>query len=142
MEYLHSKQIMHRDLKPENILMDIGGRILICDFGFSKILPTFSAKAQSLAGTYPYMPPEMLLGEVYGNSADVWAASLIFLELLLGHDAPKFNGNSKEEVLSRFKEIVDLNFPKHISLEAKDLYYLMLNERPSFTDLSKHPYLQ
>lgn len=43
-------------------------------------------KAQTLAGTPPYMAPEILDGKNYSFSADVWPAALIFLEILKGED--------------------------------------------------------
>lgn len=60
MKYIHSKKIIHRDLKPENLLINTDNRILICDFGLAKQLTTFSMKAQTFAGTLPYMAPELL----------------------------------------------------------------------------------
>lgn len=141
MIYLHSKNIMHRDLKPENILADAGGRILLCDFGFSKKLSSFSAQAKTLAGSYPYMPPEMLKGEIYDNSADVWAAGLILYELLTGVDTPKFNGESRAEVLEQLKNL-ELTFPKHTSEPAQNLVLKILNDRPSFSKLAEEPVLK
>jgi serine/threonine protein kinase len=49
-----------------------------------------------MVGSYQYMPPEMLIGEIYDRTADVWAAGVILYELLAGIDMPKFDGSTKE----------------------------------------------
>ena len=40
MNYLHSTGIMHRDIKPANILIDSECQVKLCDFGFSRTVPT------------------------------------------------------------------------------------------------------
>ncbi len=94
MSYIHSKKIIHRDLKPENILLDEGGRVLICDFGLAKTISTFSAKANSIVGTFNYMPPEVLMNDPYDQKVDVWSAGIILLELLSGKGKLVFNGST------------------------------------------------
>lgn len=143
MSYIHSKKIIHRDLKPENILLDAGGRILLCDFGLSKVLPTFSAKAQTFTGSLPYMPPEILMNEAYGSSVDVWAAGLILLELLTGKGKLVFQGQTREEVLFDIIQKTSISFPKHISQATKELVLSIIAkdaaQRPTFAELARHP---
>ncbi len=85
---------MHRDLKTENILLDEGGRVVICDFGLSERLISFSTKVANFAGTITHMPPELLTGQRVGNTQDVWAAGVILVELLRSDDKLVFTGNN------------------------------------------------
>ena len=40
LNFVHSAGIMHRDIKPANILIDGDCQVKICDFGFSRTVPT------------------------------------------------------------------------------------------------------
>lgn len=40
MNFIHSAGIMHRDIKPANILIDSECQVKICDFGFSRTIPS------------------------------------------------------------------------------------------------------
>lgn len=142
MKYIHSKNIIHRDLKPENILLDTDGRIIICDFGLSTQMTRFSTKAQIFAGTLPYMAPEMLSDNKYGFSDDVWAAALIFLEILTtGKGKFTFKGKNKEEMLLDIDMTINTIIPQHVSESTKGLILSMLNfaeQRPTFEMLEKN----
>lgn len=145
MKYIHSKNIMHRDLKPENILIDTDNRILICDFGLAKQLTTFSLKAQTFAGTMPYMAPEQLSNLQYTFSVDVWSAALILLEILTGKGKLIFKGSTKEELLQDIFMTLNLIVPDHVSENAKGLIMSMLSDascRPTFEMLEKHPLIK
>ena len=37
MQYLHSFQLIHRDLKPENLLVSENWKVVVSDFGISKV---------------------------------------------------------------------------------------------------------
>ena len=49
---IHKSNIIHRDLKPENIFIDENNKILIGDFGISKILETNRKYAFTKSGTF------------------------------------------------------------------------------------------
>ena len=70
LEYLHSQKIIYRDLKPENVLIDSEGHIRLTDFGLSKIMD--STYTFSYCGTPEYLAPEIINGEGYDNSVDLW----------------------------------------------------------------------
>ncbi len=79
--YLHRRGILHRDLKPANVLVTPEQRIKVLDFGLS----VAADQATSLAGTLPYMPPEVLRGEPVGRASDLYSVGVIAYEMVVGH---------------------------------------------------------
>ena len=96
----HRLQIVHRDLKPANIMLankeGYDDQVSILDFGLSKALGADAdaatqdltlADSRRVYGTPQYMAPEQLNRGHLGPWTDVYAAGLIFYELLTGHPA-------------------------------------------------------
>eukprot|EP01111_Echinosteliopsis_oligospora_P000685 TRINITY_DN1078_c0_g1_i1.p1 TRINITY_DN1078_c0_g1~~TRINITY_DN1078_c0_g1_i1.p1 ORF type:complete len:326 (-),score=93.55 TRINITY_DN1078_c0_g1_i1:85-1017(-) len=128
--YLHQKGIVHRDLKPENLLFaqdSDAAPIKIADFGLS----TFVDPQQMLktaCGTPGYVAPEVLLGQGYGKSVDMWSVGVIMYILLCGF--PPFY---EENIALLFEQIIEGNFSfpdpywTNISDSAKHLIKNLLN---------------
>jgi calcium/calmodulin-dependent protein kinase I len=128
LEYLHGRGIAHRDLKAENVLVTEpptaanGGRIgiKISDFGLANMLSD-AAQLKTSCGTPDYVAPEVLLGDGYELSVDVWSAGVLAYILLCGY--PPFHAET--EVLL-FKKIMDVDYqfdPKvwcKVSDDARD----------------------
>jgi serine/threonine protein kinase len=70
---IHACGLVHRDLKPSNVILaDDGPRII--DFGIARAAEASPmTTAGMVVGTYSYMSPEQLLGEVAGPASDVFA---------------------------------------------------------------------
>ncbi|CAM9650121.1 unnamed protein product, partial [Heterosigma akashiwo] len=85
LEHVHRARVVHRDIKPENLLVDQHGHIKLADFGLAKILPRGSPGTRTVCGTEVYAAPEMLSGEPYGYSVDMWQLGVFVFELLVGH---------------------------------------------------------
>lgn len=83
LEYLHNNHIIHRDLKPENVLLDSDGHIVITDFGLAT-MSTGKTNAKTICGTTEYMAPEMIKGEGYNESVDIWSLGALSFELFTG----------------------------------------------------------
>jgi len=97
-QYVHSLGIAHRDLKPENLLLSgeegKADFIKIADFGLSK---DFGEEQLSTScGTPDYVAPEVLMGEPYDKSVDIWSIGVITYVLLCGF--PPFYGDSQKEL--------------------------------------------
>lgn len=76
-KYIHSKNYIHRDLKPSNIFLGLDGNIKIGDFG----LVTDINDADEDVGTIGYAAPEVVNGDSYDYTADLYSLGIVFLEI-------------------------------------------------------------
>jgi serine/threonine protein kinase/tetratricopeptide (TPR) repeat protein len=81
----HAVGVIHRDLKPQNIMRDSAGRIVVMDFGLARSVDSAGmTQTGALVGTMEYMSPEQAMGTTLDQRSDIFAAGLIFYELLTG----------------------------------------------------------
>jgi eukaryotic-like serine/threonine-protein kinase len=81
----HARSIIHRDIKPSNIIITNDGTARIVDFGLARVVATPSATMTGgTTGTLPYMSPEQILGEPVDQRCDVWALSILLVQLVTG----------------------------------------------------------
>jgi len=81
----HARNIIHRDIKPSNIIITNDGTARIVDFGLARVVATPSATMTGgTTGTLPYMSPEQILGEPVDQRCDVWALSILLVQLVTG----------------------------------------------------------
>ena len=89
--------MVHRDLKLENVMVDLeklpdGRSKLICkitDFGFAVTMEHQKQETLSL-GTPIYMAPEIVSGNAYDKSVDIWALGVMAYIILT--NSPPFKG--------------------------------------------------
>lgn len=93
--YVHSAGTLHRDLKSSNIMVTPAGRIKVVDFGLAKLMEeqkaehlgsclSSSQEVEWVAGTLPYMAPELLHGEAATTQSGVWSLGVVLFEMLTG----------------------------------------------------------
>ncbi|NDD91984.1 hypothetical protein EBZ37_07870 [bacterium] len=97
--YLHSPHtcaLLHRDIKAGNVLLDFEEgptpqvHARLCDFSFAAWFPKdtstnqLRAPAEGPLGTTGYIAPELFEDQPFTPAADVWAAAVVSLEVLLG----------------------------------------------------------
>jgi serine/threonine-protein kinase len=81
----HARNIVHRDIKPSNIIITKENSARIVDFGLARVVATPSATMTGgTTGTLPYMSPEQILGEAVDQRCDVWALSILLVQMVTG----------------------------------------------------------
>ncbi len=95
---IHEAGIVHRNLKPENLLIDPQGKVKLLDFALALTGGSSGeASGDVVLGTPIYMSPEQVRGKPLDARSDLYAAGVIFFELLTGR--PPFVGKDPREIM-------------------------------------------
>lgn len=151
-DYLHKKHIVHRDLKLENLLLDKHRNIIITDFGFAN---RFDHAADDLmatsCGSPCYAAPELVVSEglYVGSAVDIWSCGVILYAMLSGYlpydDDPANPDGDNINLLYKYIMNTKLNFPDHMTAQAKHLLQIMLVPDPEYRcrieHIMQHPWL-
>jgi serine/threonine protein kinase len=151
-DYLHSHYILHRDLKAENVLLTHDGHAVVCDFGLATIvrpdgrarrsfeedsqqsLPDFYVESQTYCfGTPQSTAPEIVLGQAYGLSSDMWSLGVMIYEMITNRSPW---GDDHEDVAALYKSITSTD-PEFVPTDWLDdaglclIVYRLLRRDPS-----------
>ncbi|XP_068120983.1 mitogen-activated protein kinase kinase kinase 1 [Hyperolius riggenbachi] len=150
LSYLHENQIIHRDVKGANLLIDsTGQRLRIADFGAAARLASKGTGAGEfqgqLLGTIAFMAPEVLRGQQYGRSCDVWSVGCSIIEMACAK--PPWNAEKHSNHLALIFKIASAttapSIPPHLSPGLRDVTLRCLElqpqDRPPSRELLKHP---
>jgi len=79
---LHNQHVLHRDVKSMNILVGNNNICKLSDFGSAKLIGLDRAMMNTVGkGTPFWMAPEVMCGNDYSFSADVYSLGIVFYEL-------------------------------------------------------------
>ena len=148
--YLNVFGIVHRDIKPENILLtnnSLNYDIKIIDFGLGIILGP-KEKSEQPFGTVSYASPEVLCGNEYDKSVDIWSLGILTYLLLVGR-LPFDHPEDDENEIARQTINAPLPFTEQkwniISEETKDFVNKCLEKEPcnriKITDILQHKWI-
>jgi protein kinase-like protein/PEGA domain-containing protein len=90
--HAHANGVVHRDVKPANIMLEDDDRVVLSDFGISKVSTTSSSATTAarltdlgmVVGTPHYMAPEQAVGHPVDGRADQYALAVVGFEMLAG----------------------------------------------------------
>jgi eukaryotic-like serine/threonine-protein kinase len=88
LELAHEAGVIHRDIKPANVMLDAAGHVKLTDFGVARVADgdgeAEATRAGAMIGTPSYMAPEQIQGQTIDRRTDVFAAGVLFYQLLTG----------------------------------------------------------
>jgi serine/threonine protein kinase len=116
---------MHRDIKPDNLLLDSDGNCHLTDFNLSaKLIPGGN---KGVAGTRPYMAPEILSRSRYDERADWWSLGVLCYELYCGR--LPYHGSNYDELRKNIKSKTP-PYPRNCDSALKSLIRGLLTKDP------------
>jgi len=123
-DYLHDNNVVHRDLKPENLLYltsDSKSDLVLADFGIAKMLDSKDEVLTTMAGSFGYAAPEVMLKKGHGKPVDMWSLGVITYTLLCGYSP--FRSENLQDLIdecSNARVVFHERYWKDVSDDAKD----------------------
>ncbi|KAL9618809.1 MAG: hypothetical protein Q9160_006532 [Pyrenula sp. 1 TL-2023] len=140
-DYLHDRNIVHRDLKPENLLYltpKQGSQLVLADFGIAKMLDTPGAVLTTMAGSFGYAAPEVMLKQGHGKAVDLWSLGVITYTLLCGYSP--FRSENLADLVEETRSgriIFHERYWKDVSKDGKEFILSLLQPDPKRRVTSK-----
>ncbi|CAO2583724.1 Serine/threonine-protein kinase 32C [Lemmus lemmus] len=126
--------LVNLDVKPDNILLDEQGHAHLTDFNIATIIKD-GERATALAGTKPYMAPEIFHSFVNGGTGysfevDWWSVGVMAYELLRGWRPYDIHSNNAVESLVQLFSTVSVQYVPTWSKEMVALLRKLLTVNP------------
>ena len=133
-DYLHQNDVVHRDLKPENLLYLTrapDSDLVLADFGIAKHLDSPDGVLKTMAGSFGYAAPEVMLKRGHSKPVDMWSLGVITYTLLCGYSP--FRSESLADLIDETKHgrvVFHERYWKDVSKEAKSFILSLLKPEP------------
>ncbi|CAI4216214.1 unnamed protein product [Parascedosporium putredinis] len=148
-DYLHKNNVVHRDLKPENLLYrtrEPQSDLVLADFGIAKMLDRKDEVLTTMAGSFGYAAPEVMLKQGHGKPVDMWSMGVITYTLLCGYSP--FRSENLQDLIEECMNsqvVFHERYWKDVSQSAKDFILTLLQPNPENRATSeealRHPWL-
>jgi serine/threonine-protein kinase len=77
---VHRAGLVHRDVKTANVIREVGGRIVLTDFGVGQFRA--DRPTPGFAGTPPYVAPEVVAGSEATELSDIYSLGVLLFRLV------------------------------------------------------------
>ena len=132
-DYLHRNNVVHRDLKPENLLYLTtadDSPLVLADFGIAKMLDSPTEVLTTMAGSFGYAAPEIMVKKGHGKPVDMWSLGVITYTLLCGYSP--FRSESLVDLVDECQNgriVFHERYWKDVSEDAKSFIKALLQPK-------------
>lgn len=122
------------DLKPENLLYlskADDSPLVLADFGIAKMLDSKDEVLTTMAGSFGYAAPEIMLKKGHGKAVDMWSLGVITYTLLCGYSP--FRSENLPDLIAETTSgqvVFHDRYWKDVSKDAKNFILRLLKVRP------------
>lgn len=122
------------DLKPENLLYisrDLESDLVLADFGIAKMLDRKDEVLTTMAGSFGYAAPEVMLKRGHGKPVDMWSMGVITYTLLCGYSP--FRSESLQDLIdecTNAQVVFHERYWRDVSPDAKEFILKLLQPEP------------
>jgi calcium/calmodulin-dependent protein kinase I len=123
------------DLKPENLLYltpEPDSDLVLADFGIAKMLDSKDEVLTTMAGSFGYAAPEVMLKKGHGKPVDMWSLGVITYTLLCGYSP--FRAENLQDLIEECcnaRIIFHERWWKDVSFDAKSFISNLLQPNPA-----------
>eukprot|EP00930_Biecheleria_cincta_P005411 TRINITY_DN10633_c0_g1_i4.p1 TRINITY_DN10633_c0_g1~~TRINITY_DN10633_c0_g1_i4.p1 ORF type:complete len:556 (+),score=110.98 TRINITY_DN10633_c0_g1_i4:233-1669(+) len=146
LQYLHDGKKIHRDVKAGNILLTKEFRPKLADFGISCQLSNTWARRNTQIGSPYWMAPEVIKGEAYNATADIWSLGITCIEMADCKPPYYHIPPTRAMFVISNKPPTGLADPSKASADFVDFVSASLTvkaaQRPTAQVLLKHPFIE
>lgn len=108
-ESLHRAGVIYRSVQPECIHLDAVGKVILFDYGVSKV-GCVGGKTFTLCGAHDYLSPEQLTQRGHNEAVDFWQLGLFLFELLAGENPFSAENSNELVVMQKITQFGQLSF--------------------------------
>lgn len=122
-------------MKPENLLYitkEPDSTLVLADFGIAKMLDSKDGVLSTMAGSFGYAAPEIMLKQGHGKPVDMWSLGVITYTLLCGYSP--FRSENVADLIEECRSgriVFHGRYWKDVSTEAKEFIKNLLQPDPS-----------
>ncbi|KAI1852314.1 hypothetical protein JX265_006364 [Neoarthrinium moseri] len=123
-QVLGAVDYLHRNNVPENLLYlnkHSDSDLVLADFGIAKMLDTKDEVLTTMAGSFGYAAPEVMLKKGHGKPVDMWSMGVITYTLLCGYSP--FRSENLQDLIdecSNAQVVFHDRYWKDVSDDAKE----------------------
>jgi calcium/calmodulin-dependent protein kinase I len=126
--------LIYKDLKPENLLYlnsSSDSPLVLADFGIAKMLDSKDEVLTTMAGSFGYAAPEVMLKRGHGKPVDMWSLGVITYTLLCGYSP--FRSENLQDLIHETTSgriVFHERYWKDVSKDAKNFILRLLKPNP------------
>jgi hypothetical protein len=138
--HLHAEHVIHRDIAARNCLVDSNNRVVVTDFGLSRVKTSAYLMSNNNFGPVAWMAPEALLERKFSEKSDAYSFGVMLWELVARKSQvypDESPYNIAVQVIEGRRPVIPDSCPQEFRELMNDCWQKDPEARPDFADIEK-----